>query len=245
MKVTVVTGASSGIGQQICQAFLHEGWKVYGLSRTKPSFVDKNFTWLKTDISQSNQLTASLKNIPEKQIDAVISNAGIVLEESASHVSISSYEKTFSVNVLAPMLLVSMLKDKIQSSTIVSISSVSDRLPGIDMALYCSSKAANTLYFDTLAREMSGARVFTLLPDYVDTPMLRNSPPHEDDFNWNEIIKPSDIAKLTIKLTLRQMSVESGANIIVASEALKESFNSSEKLYGFNTDSELLIKLNN
>src|SRR5580704_1013377 len=117
MKVTVVTGASSGIGQQICQAFLHEGWKVYGLSRTKPSFVDKNFTWLKTDISQSNQLTASIKNIPEKQIDAVISNAGIVLEESASHVSISSYEKTFSVNVLAPMLLVSMLKDKIQSST--------------------------------------------------------------------------------------------------------------------------------
>jgi NAD(P)-dependent dehydrogenase (short-subunit alcohol dehydrogenase family) len=40
-----------------------------------------------------------------------------------------------------------------------------------------AEKAANTRYFETLALELPNAKVISLLPDYIDTPMLRELPP--------------------------------------------------------------------
>jgi benzil reductase ((S)-benzoin forming) len=243
MKTAVVTGASYGIGSEITKALLKLDWKVYGLSRSKPNFTGHKFVWLQCNLDNANQLEKSLAAITEPVLDVLISNAGVVIDEAATSVSSASFEKTFSVNVLAPMLIIAGLRDKIRRSTIISVSSVSDRLPDANMALYCSSKAANTLYFDVLAKELKTAKIYTLLPDYVDTPMLRNFPPSDKDFNWDVIIQPSDIAKLTLDLITETIVVESGANIIVVTEALKASWNSTEKLYGFNTESGKLVKL--
>jgi len=243
MKTALITGTSYGIGQSITGTLLQEGWKVYGLSRSEPTFKDKGFTWLQCDLSQPEQIEKSLGGIGEQKLDAVISNAGVVIEEMPSAMSRESYEKTFSVNVLAPMLLVRALGDKINQATIISVSSVSDRLPDAEIALYCSSKAANTLYFNALAKEYKDAKVYTLLPDYVDTPMLRGTPPPDKNFDWSTAIQPADIAKLAGDLVSGRTTLESGANIIIVTDALKGSFISAEKLYGFNTDAGKLVKL--
>lgn len=128
-KVAVVTGASYGIGESITDALLEEGWKVYGLSRSKPKFDNVYFAWLQCDLSKPEQIAAALQSVTEPRIGALVSNAGVIEVGAASTVSQASYERTFSVNVLAPMLLVSTLHSKIQNATIVSISSVSDRIP--------------------------------------------------------------------------------------------------------------------
>ena len=243
MKTAVVTGASYGIGESASEALLQAGWKIYGVSRSRPKFRTDRFVWLGCDLSKSEDIDQALQTIREPTLDALVSNAGIVIEEAASEVTLSSYQKTFSVNVLAPMLLVAALRDKIRHATIISVSSVSDRLPDSGIALYCSSKAANTQYFDALARELLDAKVYTLLPDYVDTPMLRTTPPAATDFNWDVIIHPADVAKLCINLVAGHLKLESGANIIVVTNALKGSWNSVEKLYGFNTDTGELTRL--
>lgn len=243
MKAALVTGTSYGIGKSITEALLREGWKVYGLSRTRPKFSSERFVWLQCDLSKGNQIEKALKTISELTLDALVSNAGVIIEEAASAVSVGSYEKTFSINLLAPMLIIQALRDKIVQATIISVSSVSDRLPDANMALYCSSKAANTQYFDALAQELKDARVYTLLPDYVDTPMLRTSPPSDKDFNWGVIIQPTDIAKLSVDLIAGRIKLESGTNIIIVTDALKGSWDRTEKLYGFNTDTSELIKL--
>jgi NAD(P)-dependent dehydrogenase (short-subunit alcohol dehydrogenase family) len=243
MKTALVTGASYGIGASIAEALLQEGWKVYGLSRSEPKIKNERFVWLEGDLSQPDRINEALKAISEPKLDALISNAGVVIEEMASAVSLETYEKTFSVNVLAPMLLVSTLGDKIKHATIISISSVSDRLPAADIALYCSSKAANTLYFNALAKEWKNANVYTLLPDNTDTPMLHGLPPEDPEFSWEMAIQPADIAKLCSSLISKRTKLESGANIIIVTEALKTSFKSIEKLYGFNTDSNELTRL--
>ncbi|MDB5178345.1 MAG: putative oxidoreductase [Patescibacteria group bacterium] len=243
MKTAVVTGASYGIGKAATDVLLQRGWKVYGLSRSQSAISNNHFVWLQCDLSKSDHIEKSLKAISEPTLDALISNAGVVLDEAASDVALASYEQTFSVNVLAPMLIVAALRDKISHATIISVSSVSDRLPEARFALYCSSKAANTLYFNALARELQDANVYTLLPDYVDTPMLRDTPPSAKDFDWDVIIQPPDIARLCGDLISGRIAVESGANIIIVTEALKESLTSVEKLYGFNTDTHTLTKL--
>jgi len=243
MRIAVITGASYGIGRSISETLLREGWKVYGLSRSRPSMADEHFVWLKCDLSQAEQITECLQKIEESTIDVVVSNAGVIEIEKASAVSKISYEKTFSVNVLAPMLVVNALHSKIASATIVSISSVSDRIPEADVALYCSSKAANTVYFNALADELKDARVYTLLPDYVDTPMQHRTNDDNEDFDWSAIIKPDDVAMLVRDLIAAVVSVESGSNIIIVTEKLKEDLKSIEKLYGFNTNTNELIRL--
>ncbi len=243
MKTAIVTGASYGIGKSIAEVLLNEGWKVYGLSRSKPEFTSQQFVWLQCDLSRTDRIDACLQNIQESTIDLFVSNAGVIESEKASRVSQASYERTFSVNVLAPMLLVGALRSKITRATIISVSSVGDRIPEADAALYCSSKAANTIYFNALAGELKQAKVFTLLPDYVDTPMQHRSNDDNPDFDWSATINTGDIAKFTSDLIAGKHDLESGANIIIVTEKLKDDLKSVEKLYGFNTDTNQLIRL--
>ncbi len=243
MKTAVVTGASYGIGKSVAELLLKNGWKVYGVSRSKPEFTDKAFVWLQCDLSDSNQIADSLKAVTESSVEALVSNAGVAEAGNASEVTPESYKRTFSVNVLAPMLVVNALKDKLHGASIVSVSSVSDRIPEADFALYCSSKAAVTLYFGSLAAELTKARVYSLLPDYVDTPMQHRGNDNNKDFDWSACIDMKDIASLTADLIDGKLEVESGANIIIVTEKLKDDLNSVERLYGFNTDTSSLVRL--
>lgn len=243
MNVALVTGSSYGIGKAITDTLLKEGWKVYGLSRSKPPFKDEHFVWVNCDLSDQDAISKAIPHIQEPQLDAFISNAGVIEVEDASKVTDKSFQATFSVNVLAPMLLVRHLRKKLETATIISISSVADRLPEPAIALYCSSKAANTSYFNALAQEFKQAKVFTILPDYVETPMLHSTMDDDKSFDWSCTIKPEDIAQLSMRLIDGQVAVDSGSNIIVVTEALKEDLKSVEKLYGYVTDSNELIRL--
>lgn len=243
MKVALVTGASYGIGKSITQVLLKDGYKVYGLSRSKPEFADANFAWLACDLRRAQEIKKCLQTIQEQTIDVLISNAGVIYLEDASAASHTSYEATFSVNVLAPMLIVNALRDKIKKSIIISVSSVADRFPESTAALYCSSKAAITSYFNSLADELKGAQVYTLLPDYTDTPMQHRTNDNNKDFDWNATLNAKDIAKFTGDIISRKFTLESGANIIIVNERLKEDLEDTEKLYGFNTDTHELTRL--
>lgn len=243
MKTALVTGASYGLGLPIAQSLLDAGWKVYGLSRTKPPIDHAQFVWLECDLSQADLIPECLAVIGEPQLDAFISNAGVIHAEKASAATAASYHDTFSVNVLAPMVIVNALCRQLEQSVILSVSSVSDRIPDADIALYCSSKAANTSYFDSLAAEFTSARVVTLLPDYIDTPMLRHTMAGQTGFDWTITIQPADLAKLTLQIITGEQAVESGANIIVVTNQLKGDLASVEKLYGYNTDTAEFSRL--
>ena len=242
MNIAVVTGVSSGIGKSITELLLNNGWKVYGLSRSKPNIVNNLLVWLECDLAKPSSIANTLKAVTEPTIDLLVSNAGVIFEELPSAVTQETYEKMFTVNVLGPMLIVHALKERFAQATIVSISSVSDRLIEKDYALYCSSKAANTRYFEALAEELKQAKVFCLLPHYVDTPMLRKLE-GGTDFDWKGTIKAEDIAKFTLELARGRIGLESGSNIIIVTNSLKKGLESREKLYGFNTDTKELSKL--
>jgi hypothetical protein len=55
-------------------------------------------------------------------------------------------------------------------------------------------------------------------------------------------IQPDDISKLTMDL-ISGTKLPSGANIIVVTDALKDSLRSREQLYGYNTDTGELREL--
>lgn len=242
MKIAIITGVSSGIGQEVAKRLLAMGWKVYGLSRRDPSIQNDAFVWIECDLAQADAIYKSLQLVIEPNIDLLVSNAGVAFEELATAANKDSYEKMFTVNVLAPILVVNSLRSKLAKAVIITVSSVSDRLVDKDFALYCSSKAANTRYFESLADELKDTKVYGLLPDYVDTPMLRELQEGRD-FDWDGTIKMGDLANFAVELTLGKHDLESGSNIIVVTNGLIEDLENQEKLYGFNTDTQELKKL--
>ena len=241
MNTALVTGVSRGIGETITSQLLDRRWKVYGISRSKPKHQRGNFQWLECDLADADSITRSLAEITEVSVDLLVSNAGVAFKEPATAATPDSYRKMFTVNVLAPMLLVSVLGDKLNHSTVISVSSVSDRLIEGNLALYCASKAANTRFFEAVAAELPRAKVFTLLPDYVDTQMLRDL--EDPDFDWPGSLHADDVARLAIDLAFGTVAIDSGSNIIVINNKLQEDLGSREKLYGFNTDTGTLAKI--
>ena len=65
----LVTGSSSYVGKYIINHLLLRNYKVIGTSRTNPNISNKNFIWVKHDLSHS-----SLKI--KKKIDYVVHAAG-------------------------------------------------------------------------------------------------------------------------------------------------------------------------
>ncbi len=241
-KVAVVTGTSSGIGKAITEVLLQNGYKVYGISRESGEVSSPNFVWIKADLLDLSVYDLILKEIQEERIDLLINNAGIVIKQNGFEFTEMAFETTFGTNFKAPVLLTKALKNKLDKGLVINISSVSDRLVGEEYGLYCASKAALNKYFETTALEEKSIRFISILPSYVDTPLLRKLQEGRE-FNWDEIVKPQEVAELVEKIIKGEVEVSSGAKIVVVSEALTEDLKYDEDLYGYNTTTKSLTKL--
>jgi NAD(P)-dependent dehydrogenase (short-subunit alcohol dehydrogenase family) len=87
-KVAIVTGALSGIGEELSRGLVAKGWKVAGLdlAAQRPA-VDElskelgdQFSFIACDVSKYDELAAAFSKTYEKwdHIDAFCSNAGFV-----------------------------------------------------------------------------------------------------------------------------------------------------------------------
>src|SRR3990167_5919839 len=171
MKVAVVTGGSYGIGKSICEALLKNNFKVYGISRTKPSAQNNNFIWIKADLYNYIDIKSLADKIDEKKLDLLVNNAGTYVEELALNFSQGNFHKIFDLNFIAPICITKTLSKKLNNGLVINISSTSDRFAEEGSGLYCSSKSALNIFFDAFAIENKNIKVLNILPDYIDTPL--------------------------------------------------------------------------
>ena len=242
-KVAVITGSSSGIGKAIAALLLNLNYKVFGVSKSPSVFNDKNFIWIQSDLTSENDLQRITQEIKEDSINVLINNAGTASEKEALAFTELEFRKIFDLNFKAPILLTQALKGRLSKGLIINISSVSDRLVGEFYALYCSSKAALNIYFDVVALEEKDMKIISILPSYVDTPLLRKLQENNKDFDWNLTMKPEQIAEFVGRVINDNEDLSSGAKVIVVSDSLKEDLEYNENLWGYNTSTKQLSKL--
>jgi NAD(P)-dependent dehydrogenase (short-subunit alcohol dehydrogenase family) len=238
MKTAVVSGASYGIGKAVVKTLLAKGFKVYGLSRTKPGFSEPNFIWLKTDLLIDGDIKNVTQSIKEKNIDLLVNNAGTALHEEVLNYKEAQFEQIFGLNFKAPIKLTLALFPKLHGGLIVNISSLSDRFAD---GLYGSSKAALNNYFETIAQENPTVKIASILPSYVDTPLLRSL--HDDSFSWDDTNKPEQTASIVTYLIDHPTEVESGGRIVTVSSTQDDGDYDPEKLYLFITDKQKLTRI--
>lgn len=188
MKLVLITGASSGIGQALAARFYQAGYRLALVARRTGDIA----SWVQTqgfaaervgvyaaDVRRPDSIIAAARDCIAKQgvPDVVIANAGISVGiDTAEYEDLEVMRATFETNNLGVAAtfhpFVKPMRER-RSGTLVGIASVAAirGLPG--HGAYCASKAAVVSYCESLRGECRpfGVKVVTVVPGYVATPL--------------------------------------------------------------------------
>lgn len=147
IKTWLITGASSGIGSEICKKVLERGFNVIAVSRSRPDIDHENALCLSADVTDPDSINNAIaKGIERfKTIDVLSNNAGIsagitLEEETLSHmrdVIETNFFGTFNtINALLPYFREN------KNGTIINNTSMNGLSIRYGGSAYCSSKYA-------------------------------------------------------------------------------------------------------
>ena len=186
MKTFLVTGASRGVGFEICKQAAANGHRAIALSRNiSPLKGIPDVHPFSVDLSLESEVVDFVKEISTsfKSIDVLINNAGSLINKPFLEISSSDFEAVFKVNVFAvatlTRLILPMMNAKGHVLNITSMGGVqgSAKFPGL--SAYSSSKGALVILTELLAEEFkdSGPSFNALALGAVQTEMLEEAFP--------------------------------------------------------------------
>src|SRR6266542_3192750 len=136
-KVVIVTGASKGIGSAIAVQLAKNGYEVHGVYNTSKNAADElhqehGILFHQADLFERNQTLQLVKELSSLSIYALVNNAGIWAADDINNFDYAAWDKTFEVNLTAPLILSLELSKFMQpGSSIVNISSTDGMIGAI------------------------------------------------------------------------------------------------------------------
>ena len=219
MKTIVVTGTSSGIGNEICIQAAKLNYKVISISRNiEPLKGINGIDSYIVDITDKKSIKNFIDNLRNRdlKIDILINNAGQLSNELFGETSYESFKQTFDVNVFGLAEITRSLIPFInKSGHVINISSIggvngSKKFPGL--SVYSSSKAAVIALTEVLAEEYSEGPSFNVLAlGAVQTKMLKEAFP-----DYEAQTKPGEMAKYIIDFAINGNNLFNGKLISVS-----------------------------
>ncbi len=183
-KRVIVTGASRGIGRALVDRFLDLGHEVWALSRNTDELKNiKGIHTVSIDLSDEQQIVDWVQSCGVDHFDAVINNAGMLINKPFAETTYADFEAVYRINVFgAAQLIRHLLPLLTTDSHILNISSMGGvngtaKFPGL--AAYSSSKGALGILTELLAEEFkdNGPRCNALALGAVQTEMLAEAFP--------------------------------------------------------------------
>ena len=203
-KVSIVTGGGSGIGRGIAILFAKEGSDVVIIGRTEESLKEtcksnpEKITYIVGDITKEESIKNLIEYVTKKfgKLDILVNNAGFCIGENLVSLKISSYDKTFDLNVRALVnMTINCLPLIIKSKgNILNISSISSQINPPKMSMYAGTKAAIDSFTKCWAKELAkdNVRVNAISPGAIETEI------------WNKANMPKDSIE-KYKETIKKM----------------------------------------
>ena len=189
-EISLITGATRGIGNSIVEVFARAGSIVIGTATTQEGAerITANLSdaglkghGIVLDISQSEQISNQIKELKKSNLmpSILINNAGISLENLLMRIKDKDWEKMISTNLSSAFFLCKavigpMLKKR--HGRIINIGSIQGTTGAIGHAHYSAAKAGLVGLTKSLAREVGsrGITVNTIAPGYIITDMTKD-----------------------------------------------------------------------
>lgn len=174
-KRVLITGASSGIGQQLANDYLLEDWEVIACGRNSERLMNTNATQhLQFDIQDRQETIANSKEI-EQPLDLIILNAGTCeyIDDVQSFDS-TLFERVIRSNVIGLGNCIEALLPHLKADgQIALMGSAATLLPFSRAQAYGASKAAVTYLSRSLQVDLKhqGINVCLIQPGFVKTPL--------------------------------------------------------------------------
>ena len=188
-KVVWITGASSGIGEELSIQLDQLGAKLILSSRNKDRLTvlksslnkhDQHMV-LPLDLSKSNEFEGLLSQVVSKYggIDLLIQNGGISQRGTAAESSEEVIRRIMEVNFFGNVLLTKLVLPELRKNKghILVISSIAGKFGFFLRSSYSASKHALHGYYESLAleEEKHGIHVTIACPGKINTPISTNA----------------------------------------------------------------------
>eukprot|EP00927_Polykrikos_kofoidii_P070763 TRINITY_DN67154_c0_g1_i1.p2 TRINITY_DN67154_c0_g1~~TRINITY_DN67154_c0_g1_i1.p2 ORF type:complete len:255 (-),score=51.31 TRINITY_DN67154_c0_g1_i1:104-868(-) len=193
-KVMVVTGGSSGVGENLVRHFAQKGgWKIYATARgieALKSVCDKYSpaaTPIQCDISNKEQVADMVSKVlsAEGRIDVLVNNAAVSHDgKKFWELETEDIDRLIDVNLKGTMYVThAVLKQAMvpqNSGYIFGVASVAGTWGIPTESCYVASKHGMVGFLDSVANETrdTGISVSTLCPGGIDTPWWRKDHPY-------------------------------------------------------------------
>ena len=235
-EITLVTGASRGIGAGIAKLFGESGSYIIGTATTQEGAdaitqrvnngVSKG-EGVVLDVSNSEDVNRIIKEMKERDLlpSILINNAGISLESLLMRIKDDDWKKIIDTNLSSAFFLCKaavsgMMKNR--KGRIINIGSVVGSIGAIGNAHYSASKAALLGFTKSLALEVGsrGITVNNIAPGYITTDMTKDIKSELSEALMNKIPmnrfgSPEDVAKVALFLASESGSYITGQTIHV------------------------------
>lgn len=179
-KVALITGASSGIGEETAILLHNHGFKVYGAARRVEKMKmlgDKGISVISLDITNDGSIVNCVEEIFRKEgkIDVLINNAGYGSYGAIEDVPIDEARRQFEVNIFGLARLTQLVLPKMRENLfgkIVNVSSMGGKIYSPFGAWYHATKHALEGWSDCLRIEVKpfGIDVVVVEPGGIKTP---------------------------------------------------------------------------
>ena len=182
-RVTLVTGASKGIGRACAEHLARDGHHVVGVARSEP---DDGFPgdFLTADLGDNEATSVFLSDVTARyEFNGLVNNVGQVRPIPLDQISAADYANFVQINMTAPFQCAKAVLPAMKEQGFGRIVSISSELvQGIlkDRSVYTAAKAGIIGFTRAWTLELGtyGITVNAVAPGPIETPMFtKNHPP--------------------------------------------------------------------
>jgi NAD(P)-dependent dehydrogenase (short-subunit alcohol dehydrogenase family) len=187
-KIAIVTGAAQGIGKAIAIAFAREGANLVLAdandrkvqeTAAEVERIGRKSLCLSMDVTIPRQIKEMVDKAVETfgRIDILVNNAGILRAVPFLNATEEDWDLTLDVNLKGVFLCSQAVAHKMvarKSGRIINVASNAGKVPRVNNAAYCASKAGVILLTKVIALELAkyGITANALCPGATETELL-------------------------------------------------------------------------
>ncbi len=208
-KVVVITGATGGLGKELCLRFGKAGAKIAALdlqgtplSDLEKELASKNIKVFiaECDVTKEEDCKSAVLSARQNlgPIDVLVNNAGITHIERFIPEQTKIVKKIMDVNVMGCVYCAAAVLDDIikNKGMFINLSSVAGFAPLVGRTGYSASKFALHGFFESLQAELKedGVKVLMVCPSFINTGIGETE--EKAKVKVGNYALPSDVANL-------------------------------------------------